>query len=284
VSIGDRVFKFRVDAAATATVWSDMIMAAKKEQILETGKNNPLVITNISGDNTDGTKFWRTKPVGYVENFNAAMNTISAALPTVSVGNKGHKDISGLSRKQIEALLTFETLICLNDTVASRVANAFFDCCVGRPRATQERTVSEESNNICRLLGHSIAHWLIDSGAKESILDATVLSSEKPFSSLKTMSLDSPISPSSSIPTPLGTTPRQSSGSMSSSGKSPRTISPRGEHAHAPTKTSILEQWIDSCVLHEFHRFSSRQVTDFGTLRHGKMPFRSRSITGLFLS
>ena len=131
VFIGDRSFKFRVDTAATASSWIQTIMEAKQSQNINAGHNNPLVITNIGGDNTDGTKYWRSKPVGYVESFNAAMGSISAALPDVVTGHKStrKKETSELSRKQVEALLTFERVICLNETVSKCTARAFFDYC-----------------------------------------------------------------------------------------------------------------------------------------------------------
>ena len=292
VGIGDRSFKFRVESSETASSWASMIMAAKEGHILETGRDNPLVITNTAGDNTDGTKFWRTKPVGYVENFNAAIDTISSAISSVAaVGKSGkEKDSGGLSRTQIEALLTFERLICLNEIIAQRVATAFFALITARapprgPRSRhQERIISEENCNISRLLGHSIAHWLIHAPTAAANPTANPNANPEPekhiidSSKTSTTTVSGLSTPTLNSTIPINRASMQRAGSISSS------HSLCSELLHPP-RTMILQFWLESCVLHEFHRFSSRAMTEAGTLsRHTKMPFRSNSITGLFVA
>ena len=303
VSIGDRSFKFRVDAAVTATSWAAMIMSAKENQINDAGEDNPLVITNTAGDNSDGTKFWRTKPVGYVENFNAAIDSISSVLPAVVIGNKSLKerDGTGLSRRQIEALLTFETFICLTEVIAQRTATAFFDMLTVRPRSRsrhQERIVTEDCNNISRLLGHSIAHWLVGIRTSPPTGSSTHTTTPRGISSRKSPSSKFPTTSSSSSFPSLDSIPLVSTSHPPSLTTPPSTESERmrlhgqkGPIPHTrdqglkPSKTLILHYWIESCVLHEFHRFSSRAVTDEGTLsRRLNMPFRSGSNTGLFIA
>ena len=306
VSIGDRSFKFRVDAAATATSWATMIMSAKKEQIRDVGENNPLFINNTAGDNSDGTKFWRTTPVGYVENFNAAIDSISSVFPATLTGNKNVRDrnTSGLSRRQIEALLTFETLICLNEMIVLRTATAFFDTLTARPVSNQEgRTVSEECKNISRLLGHSIARWLVGvhtlpiAGSTPITSSVHIPAPPKVSSENSCSSVMFTTSPSKDnlLPVTLKT-PSSTCMEINSTETKPL-LGPTSQISQMqgqgqgqgeglkPSKNLILHYWIESCVLQEFRRLSSKSITDNGILSlRANMLFRSGSNTGLFIA
>jgi hypothetical protein len=250
VFIGDRSFKFRVDNAITAKLWLDMILQAKEKQSADAGMNNPLFITNTDGDNTDGTKFWRSKPIGYVENFSAAIGSISAALPAAVVRIKSVKvrEASGLSRKQVEALLTFERVICLSESISKYTAEAFFDCCITLSRAhVNDKPLIDDHNNTSQLLGNSIVHWLsIADHCHSPRIVETRTESLSPSPTIRS-SASSPCFPS-----------------------------------HCPPRSVMLRQWIESCVMREFRRFSSPEITTKGTLKHTKMPFRSGSIMGQF--
>lgn len=250
VFIGDRSFKFRVDNAITAKLWMDTILHAKEKQSADAGINNPLFITNTDGDNTDGTRFWRSQPVGYVETFSAAIGSISAALPAAVARSKSVKerDSSGLSRKQVEALLTFERVICLSESISKYTAEAFFDCSIALSRARPNcKSTRDDCNNTSHLLGNSIVHWLClaDQCHSPTVVETRAES----------------LSPSPTI---------------RSSASSPSFPS------HCPPRSVILRQWIESCVMREFRRFSSPEITTQGTLKHTKIPFRSGSIMGQF--
>lgn len=244
VFIGDRSFKFRVDIARTAKQWRDMILQVKDKQSVDAGLNNPLFITNTDGDNTDGTRFWRSKPIGYVENFSAAIGSISAALPAAVIRNNSGKvrDISGLSRKQVEALLTFERVICHTENISKYTAEAFFDYCMALSRAhVNDKSMINDYNNTSQLLGNSIVHWL---RLADDCHSSSIVESPSPTF---TSSASSPFFPS-----------------------------------HCPPRGVMLKQWIETCVMREFRRFSSPEITTQGTLKHTKIPFRSGSIMGQF--
>ena len=305
VSIGDRSFKFRVDAAATATSWAAMIMSAKNEQIRDVGENNPFFIDNTSGDNSDGTKFWRTTPVGYVENFNAAIDSISSVLPAALTGNKSirERDTSGLSRRQIEALLTFETLICLNEMIVQRTANAFFDALTARSRSNQEgRLASEECRSIGKLLGHSIGCWLVGvdtlptAGSTPTtcsrwsayMSEPTNVFSEKPCSNGvigTSPSRDDLLSVTATAHSTISMQTNSTETEPLPIPKSQISQMQEGEEGLKPSKNLILHYWIESCILHEFQLFSSRSIIDDGTLSStANMLFQSGSNTGLFIA